>query len=98
MSWRKAKLDDIHRGVVLRHTGMKDTPFNCGTVIALGAWGDSGGQVVVARPIAYAYGSCDAKNPLVGSDTFLLDLNKPTDWEEIEVYVDADSKVRKMTV
>ena len=62
MPWRKIRQEDIQRGVCIRMTYMKDTPYNGATIMGIeehrftGSHGPIASKTAdLARPMAYAH-------------------------------------------
>src|SRR5687767_9238065 len=70
--WRKIRREDVQRGLVIRMSNMKDTPFNGAVIINMNGVEPTHtlGSVKVARPYAYATEHYDSNQPLLSSEVF----------------------------
>lgn len=96
MGWRKVEKKDIEagelRGVVIRFTSMKDTPYNGATIIMADA-----SQVHFARPYAYACKEYDSKQPYLGCEVVSVFVTRFTaDTSDIEVYENSRGQLLRM--
>lgn len=92
MGWRKITKEDVRRGVLIRMTGIVDTPYNGATIV-----GVIDTMVWVSRPYVYAHEPFDAKSGLMGAENFPISIEiMCQNNTDTEVYEGVDGLLRTM--
>lgn len=99
MPWRKIRPADIQRGVCIRMTDMKDTPYNGATIMGIEDESIACRTVHLARPMAYAHEHFDSTHggPL-SAENFSISWERMCQEDsDIEVYQTERGTLTRMT-